>query len=49
MTNVTTSGKTEANTMPTGFSYRCAECGRTFKRYTSYIRHIKIENAKHHS
>jgi len=36
MTNVTTSGKTEANTMPTGLPYRCNK-GHQHKTYSAYI------------
>ena len=34
--NVTTSGKTEANTMPTGFKYRCHK-GHLHRTYSAYI------------
>lgn len=37
MANVTTSGKTEANTMPTGFLYHCNK-GHLHKTYAAYIR-----------
>ena len=37
MTNVTTSGKTEANTKATGFKYRCRK-GHEHRAYTAYIR-----------
>ena len=37
MTNVTTSGKTEANTMPSGFKYRC-EKGHQHRTFAALIR-----------
>ena len=36
MTNVSTTGKTEANTMPSGFGYRCSN-GHTHKTCSAFI------------